>query len=174
MGDPNYVEWKRRFDVFLNPKTRNTWNEITNHKKCFDMIVEWLIGTWFGLSQKTISVGSNSFSIFFCLVSSIVLEKAFSSSSLEKNRIMTIVNVVIRQMWIESELENWDGWNDCLEWTHSEGVYWFLEWMCLFWNSLIQYNTNPIHNCIYEDAKSETNRQYSDDMENTTQHEKSK
>ena len=35
----------------------------------------------------------------------------------------------------------------------------------------IQYNTNPIHNCIYEVEKCETNRQYSDDIENTTQHE---
>ena len=53
--------------------------------------------------------------------------------------------------------------------------------MCIdFWNGCvclefaIQYNTNPLHNCIYEVEKSETNRQYSDDMENTTQHEYNK
>ena len=73
-------------------------------------------------------------------------------------------------MWIESELENWDGWNDFL--VNSL-------WGCVLISGMdvfvlvfaIQYNTNPIHNCIYEDAKSETNRQYSDDMENTTRHE---
>ena len=58
-------------------------------------VIDWDL---ISLVPKKISVGSNSFSIFFCLVLSIVLEKAFSSSSLEKNRIMTIVNVVMEQM----------------------------------------------------------------------------
>ena len=38
----------------------------------------------------------------------------------------------------------------------------------------IHYKTNPIHNCTCLIEKSETNRQYSDDLENTTQYEYNK
>ena len=109
--------------------------EITNHKKCFDMIVEWLIGTWFGLTQREISIGSLSFPFSFVWYWELCWRGRFFLL-FRKNRMMTIVNVVVERLWIENELENWDGWSDCLEWTHSEGVYWFLEWTCLFWNSL--------------------------------------
>ena len=86
------------------------WNhESQEMLRYYCRVIDWYL---ISLVPKKISVGSNSFSIFFCLVLSIVREKAFSSSSLEKNRIITIVNVVMEQIWNESELEDWDGWND--------------------------------------------------------------